>query len=679
MNNNNELSKKRKTNPSSTNKYKSNSSNIADNLSDDESQNINTKKSRINHSNSDEESDFNLLKTEQYDDQDENEMQTTRTERNVEDSEDETMNGSEETGDIISRLRTNEKIENDIKSQFEVASTPVNNDFEGENDEDDSMEIDVDPELLKLLDDSTGAHTIEDGIGDEFNEAEQEEEDEDIEDENTFGLGEQEPEEEEEEELIKEEPIREQKLVMDIRIGNIFKMDESTVDVQTIPFHPSVKNVLEKMSIVQLFPVQRTVIPFILQCEKSGIDADICIGCPTGSGKTLAYLLPIVDTLISNFVKGQWRALIIVPTVNLAQQVAKICADFSSLEVASLCGITSFQKEVSSIVKDSRIYTDIIIATPGSLLNHLRNNKYMSMMHLQFIVMDEVDRLLEPDTLPLMQQILKYYYDSDFYAERVKFDREFHKQFAPPRPFRAPRKILCSATMTQNPGKLELVRVSKPQFFTYLTTSTLSTAVGDFSHLQGKKYTVPTHLYQHALLYRSQFKPLYLFQFLKSLDTKSSVLLFTGSKKTIKRLQMFFKEFKVTLDLKVAAITKRNTSGLIKAFNQKKIQVLICTDNMARGIDLPSVDYVVNYELPSQLKTYVHRIGRTARANQEFGDAITMCSSKDEFDKLEELLKEKTNTEELNRVEFDFKDLMMQYRTPYIQALQNMQKSLSNK
>uniref|UniRef100_A0A8C1YS49 ATP-dependent RNA helicase n=1 Tax=Cyprinus carpio TaxID=7962 RepID=A0A8C1YS49_CYPCA len=390
---------------------------------------------------------------------------------------------------------------------------------------------------------------------------------------------------------------------------------------------------LEANGIQSFFPVQAEVIPAILESVSSGLllgpggyrPRDICVSAPTGSGKTLAFVIPVVQVL-SKRVVCEVRVLAVLPTKELAQQVSKVFSTYTegtSLKVVMITGQKSFAAEQTALSEIrggvSHSLADIVVATPGRLVDHINKNSNFSLQHLRFLIIDEADRMIDGMHQSWLTQVTKAVYRSPGDTQTSVFRRILPgpitvASLSPPQiPL---QKLLFSATLTQNPEKLQLLDLHQPRLFssTHSGTETSTQSQEAFNFPQGlAEYYVPCTLSK---------KPLIILHFLLRLKF-SPALCFTNSREAAHRLYLLVKLFG---GVEVAEFSsKLNPSDrqkTLKDFEQGKIPLLISTDAAARGIDINGVKCVINYDAPQYIRTYIHRVGRTARAGKA-GSAFT--------------------------------------------------------
>ncbi|CAH2989473.1 unnamed protein product [Chilo suppressalis] len=393
-----------------------------------------------------------------------------------------------------------------------------------------------------------------------------------------------------------------------------------------IYLHNTLKSILSSEGITHLFPVQAQVIPFILEEHKFPNCLwrhDICVSAPTGSGKTLSFVLPIVQLLMKE-TGHHIRAMVVLPVQELAAQIAKVFRKYCSrtgLKVALLSGSTTLHQEQQQIVRHTESFgwiseVDIIVCTAGRLVEHLQNTEGFSLKYLQFLVIDEADRIMEH-----IQNDWLYHMD-----KHIKLENEVMTGKVPSLNWDTvcqqkslPHKLLFSATLSQDPEKLEQWGLFQPKLF--------STAPKDMyeddDHI--RKYTTPAELQEQFVACETEHKPLVLYHFLVN-QKWDKVLCFTNAAQTAHRLTILLNTW-AKGNIKVAelsaALDKNKRDAVLKRFTQSEVNVLIGTDALARGIDIPDCNYVISYDPPRNIKTYIHRVGRTGRAGRS-GCALTV-------------------------------------------------------
>uniref|UniRef100_A0A8C7FV18 ATP-dependent RNA helicase n=1 Tax=Oncorhynchus kisutch TaxID=8019 RepID=A0A8C7FV18_ONCKI len=385
---------------------------------------------------------------------------------------------------------------------------------------------------------------------------------------------------------------------------------------------------LESNGIHHLFPVQAEVIPAILESVSHGLligrggykPRDICVSAPTGSGKTLAFVIPVIQALMERVV-CEVRVLAVLPTKELAQQVGKVFSSYAegnSLKVVMLAGQKSFATEQASLSENrggiSHSLADIVVATPGRLVDHINKNDGFSLEHLRFLIIDEADRMIDSMHQSWLSQVTKAVYRPRRVSEAVSIFKRTEPapitaaSLSPPQmPL---QKLLFSATLTQNPEKLQQLGLHQPRLFSsvHSRSTTNPESQERFNFPQGlTEYYVPCTLSK---------KPLLILHFILRLKF-SPILCFTNSREAAHRLYLLVHLFGGVQAAEFSSrLSPNERKRTLKEFEQGKIQLLISTDAAARGIDINGVKCVVNYDAPQFIRTYIHRVGRTARAGK---------------------------------------------------------------
>ncbi|XP_078432448.1 RNA helicase 1 [Wolffia australiana] len=415
---------------------------------------------------------------------------------------------------------------------------------------------------------------------------------------------------------------------------------------------PRLKAALEKISIRSLFPVQVAV--WSETIGPGAFERDLCINSPTGSGKTLAYALPMVQQLSSRKITCL-RALIVLPTRDLALQVKKVfdaVAPDVGLKVGLAVGQSSVEEEISVLIKKPKLdvgmsfdpeeyrkevqcSVDILVATPGRLMDHIRATKGFSLRHLCYLVVDETDRFLREEYQSWLPTVLRLAcldkvencYNAGSNAVSTIGQLRTFRRSGVERGFKdkmSPRlvKLVLSATLTQDPSKLSQLVLHHPLFLTA-------------GH---KRYKLPETLETCTLLCESKTKPLCLIALLHSLRGEKCIV-FTSSKKRTRRLTAllkFFGEQPFKFSQFWGQQHQSRRSKTLDSFRRGEIDVLISSDAIARGMDVEGVRNVINYDMAPYVKTYIHRAGRTARAGHS-GRCFTILR-KNEFKRFKEML-----------------------------------------
>ncbi|XP_023052625.2 ATP-dependent RNA helicase DDX51 isoform X2 [Piliocolobus tephrosceles] len=399
-----------------------------------------------------------------------------------------------------------------------------------------------------------------------------------------------------------------------------------------------------------------------------------------GSGKTLAFVIPVVQALLSRVV-CHIRALVVLPTKELAQQVSKvfnIYTDATPLRVCLITGQKSLAKEQESLVQKTadgyRCLADIVVATPGRLVDHIDQTPGFNLQQLRFLVIDEADRMIDSMHQSWLPRVVAAAFHSEDPADPCALLQRRQAQAVTAASTCCPQmplqKLLFSATLTQNPEKLQQLGLHQPRLFsTGLAHRGLEDTDGDGD---SGKYAFPAGLRHHYVPCSLSSKPLVVLHLVLEMGF-SRVLCFTNSRENSHRLFLLVRAFG---GVDVAEFSSRYGPGqrrrILKQFEQGKIQLLISTDATARGIDVQGVELVVNYDAPQYLRTYVHRVGRTARAGKT-GQAFTLLLKVQERRFLQMLTE--AGAPELQRHELSSK--LLQPLVPrYEEALSQLEESI---
>ncbi|KAJ7911507.1 P-loop containing nucleoside triphosphate hydrolase protein [Mycena leptocephala] len=460
--------------------------------------------------------------------------------------------------------------------------------------------------------------------------------------------------------------------------------------------HEKTRKRLLELGIVELFAVQTSLLPFLLPrnpLQRSlyvpfDPPRDVCVSAPTGSGKTLAYVLPIVEILSSRIVT-RLRALVVLPTRDLVTQVRETFEAVGKgrgLKIGTATGQHSFSHEQSQLIADKPSHLaggsskiDILICTPGRLIDHLNGTPNFSLQHLRFLVIDEADRLLTQSfqewlvqvlaaTRPPSQEFpmpdnLPQHHDAVAPAFRALLPYADIPSFVTERKESSCQKLLFSATLTRDPGKLAALDLRNPKYFVVQEKSD-GPGVLDVAM---DKFTMPATLTEHMLVCESSLKPLIFFHLVYEYNV-TNALVFTKSAESTARLVRLFDFFDSARRLgsggEQPAFTARAYSSdlgaserrsILDKFRAKEIQILVCSDLISRGIDISHVSHVVSYDVPVDMRKYVHRVGRTARAGRA-GDAWTIVEEQ-EARYFKTMLKQADHLAKIKRIKVDEKAL----------------------
>ena len=336
--------------------------------------------------------------------------------------------------------------------------------------------------------------------------------------------------------------------------------------------------------------IQKEAIPEILKGN------DILAGAQTGTGKTAAFALPILHTLQNAESKRRRvRVLVLVPTRELASQVGESFRDYGSnlrFRTSILYGGVSINTQIDKIKKG----VDIVVATPGRLLDHL-NQKTLNLFELETFVLDEADRMLDMGFIRDIKKILKYLPEEK-------------------------QNLLFSATFPNEIKSLADSLLNSPKRIQVKSNNSTADKVEQVVYPVDKSRK--RELLVHCIKEENWFQ----------------VLVFSRTKHGANKLAQQLNKEGIDADALHGNKSQAQRTRALKDFKDSKTQVLVATDIAARGIDISLLPHVVNFDLPYVPEDYIHRIGRTARAGQE-GKAISLVSADEHkllFD-IEKLLK----------------------------------------
>ncbi|XP_041941183.1 probable ATP-dependent RNA helicase DDX47 [Alosa sapidissima] len=316
----------------------------------------------------------------------------------------------------------------------------------------------------------------------------------------------------------------------------------------------------------------------------------------TGSGKTGAFALPILQSLLSS--PQRLHTLVLTPTRELAFQISEqFEALGSSIGVKTAVIVGGVDQMSQALVLAKKPH--IVIATPGRLVDHLENTKGFNMRALKFLIMDEADRILNMDFEAEVDKILKV----------IPRER---------------RTFLFSATMTKKVQKLQRAALKDA------VKCSVST-----------KYATVEKLQQYYVFIPSKFKDCYLVSILNEL-AGNSFMIFCSTCNNAQRVALLLRNLGITAIPLHGQMSQSKRLGALNKFKSKSRSVLLATDVASRGLDIPHVDCVINFDIPTHSKDYIHRVGRTARAGRS-GKSITFVTQYDVelFQRIETLIGKK--------------------------------------
>jgi ATP-dependent RNA helicase RhlE len=347
---------------------------------------------------------------------------------------------------------------------------------------------------------------------------------------------------------------------------------------------------IEAMGYTNATPIQEMTIPISI----TGRDVIAC--AQTGTGKTAAYLLPTMNRILQEKDRSSIHTLIIAPTRELALQIDNAVTGFAYFTGISNIAVygggsgESFDREKKALSTS----TDIIVATPGRLLAHM-NLGYVKLGKLKTLILDEADRML----------------DMGFYDDIMRIIKHLPKER---------QTLMFSATMPPRIRQMSQSILINPE----------SVNIALSKPAEGIKQSA-------YCVFDMQKIPL-LLEILKNKDF-ISVIIFSSTKVNVKNME---KELK-RLGLSAAAIhsdlEQNEREEVLRNFRNRNLKILVATDVLSRGIDIENISLVINYDVPGDAEDYVHRVGRTARAETK-GEAITFITTDDmkRFNDIERLI-----------------------------------------
>ena len=339
---------------------------------------------------------------------------------------------------------------------------------------------------------------------------------------------------------------------------------------------------LEAMNFTEMTPVQEQAIPVILQKH------DLIACAQTGTGKTAAYLLPLINNLQTTpHTDNAVNAIIMSPTQELAQQIDQQMEGFSYyLPVSSVAvyggnDASAWDTQIKGLQRGA----DVVIATPGRLISHL-NLSEIDLSHVRYFILDEADRMLD----------MGFFDDIMLIVNRLPKDRQ---------------TIMFSATM---PAKIRQLA---------------KTILRDPVEVKIAISKPPENIMQTAYICE-EFQKLGIIRHLFSDKLPNKVILFSGSKLKVKEITKTLHKMGLSVGEMHSDLDQQQRDKVMHEFRNNRVNMLIATDIVARGIDIDDITLVINYDVPYEVEDYVHRIGRTARAGED-GMSITLVAPEEQY------------------------------------------------
>ena len=348
---------------------------------------------------------------------------------------------------------------------------------------------------------------------------------------------------------------------------------------------------LEAMNFKEATPVQAQAIPVILDRK------DIIACAQTGTGKTAAFLLPLINNLLSEpHEQNKVNAIVMAPTRELAQQIDQQMEGFSYFTPFSSVAVYGGNDGDAWNIQKRGLQSgaDVVVATPGRLLSHI-NIYDIDFSGVKYFILDEADRML----------------DMGFYDDIMKIEKLLPKDR---------QTIMFSATMPPKIQEMAKTIQHNPHI--------ISIAIA----------RPPESILQSAYICHESQK----IEIVKQLFAKKKpkkVILFSGKKQKVKDITRVLRKMGLSADAMHSDLEQSERDSVMHEFRNERVDILVATDIVARGIDIDDITLVINFDVPYDVEDYVHRIGRTARAGDS-GLAITLVAPEEQlrFSKIEEFL-----------------------------------------
>ena len=349
-----------------------------------------------------------------------------------------------------------------------------------------------------------------------------------------------------------------------------------------LPLCDAVLDGLQAMNFKEATPVQAETIPVILQKR------DVVACAQTGTGKTAAFILPLLHNLQAEpHAEDKVNAIIMAPTRELAQQIDQQMEGFSYFTSFSSVAVYGGNDSQAWDVQRRGLQkgADVVIATPGRLLSHI--NLYdIDFSHVKYFILDEADRMLDMGFFDDIMQVVN----------RLPKDRQTI-MFSATMP---PKIRLLAKTILHDPVEVKIA-ISRPP------ESIMQTA---YICYEAQKQAIIRHLFvgQEA----------------------NKVIIFSGSKLKVKELFKTFRQMGLSVGEMHSDLDQVQRDHIMHEFKNNRVNILVATDIVSRGIDIDDISLVINYDVPHDAEDYVHRIGRTARASAK-GMSITFVSEEEQY------------------------------------------------
>ncbi len=353
--------------------------------------------------------------------------------------------------------------------------------------------------------------------------------------------------------------------------------EEGQITFSDLGIAKPILTALDRSGYTSPTPIQEQAIPFALAGR------DLLLSAQTGSGKTAAFVIPVLDRLsrATSFDKLT-KALILTPTRELAQQVhdsvRTYSKDMRGLFCVPLVGGAPYNGQITALKKG----VQVIVATPGRLLDHINAGR-VDLSNLEILVLDEADRMLDMGFADDISDILR----------AAPTDRQ---------------TIMCSATWDGPVGKIAASFTKNPERVSIKVES---------AHIEEKVYYCDDFDHKNRLLDKIVCQ-----------QDMEQIIIFAATKRSTEKLAKQLQEAGHKASFLHGDLPQSKRNRIVQDLRNGKVKILVATDVAARGLDIPAISHVINYDLPRQTEDYVHRIGRCGRAGRT-GIAISLCSMDD--------------------------------------------------
>ncbi len=369
--------------------------------------------------------------------------------------------------------------------------------------------------------------------------------------------------------------------------------EEKKVTFEDLGFNYDLLDALDSMGFIYATPVQAAAVPHILDGK------DVMAIAQTGTGKTAAFLLPILNLLMDEEYEGKTSCVIVSPTRELAIQIdrqAEALGYFTGVSSVAVYGGgegASFDQQKKALTTGA----DIIAATPGRLLSHISMG-YVDFSKVKYFILDEADRMM----------------DMGFHKDIMDISKQMPK---------IKQTLMFSATMPPNIRKLSAELLNEPEMINIAISkpseNILQAAYSVYDHQKDKLIT----------------------ELLKGKKSYNKIIVFSSTKKAVSSIVRALGKGGLVAKGISSELDQKEREKVLKEFTNGTTPIIVATDILSRGIDIKDINLVINYDVPPDPEDYIHRIGRTARANAT-GVGITFISESDQvrFSRIEKLLGE---------------------------------------